>query len=293
MRKLLLTGSSSFTGSKFLEIYGKKYDITVISRSHKDDPIDLNDLEAVTDLYNSVKPDAVVHLAATIGRDTGNADVLSVDVRTTKHLIDLAKSDSIPFIYTSSEVVYDGRPDGMYKENDDYNPRSDYGQSKVVSEKYLKEADIPYLITRGNRYIGYPSSGFDRPKQFPDALKDLVAGKVVHAEAKKKANLILVDDICDIIDHYIENDSDKQIVLNMGMPETITYSQLLKDIAKEASLDEDLIHNDGEEAGWLENNTLDTTRLKDLGYPQRNYDEIVKLIAEDIRKVQRVQRAVL
>lgn len=282
MKKILLTGASSFTGTKFLDLYGKKYDITVISRSNENNPVDLNDLDAITKLYSTVKPDVIVHLAATIGRDAGNADVLSVDVKTTKHLIDLAKSDGVAFVYTSSEIVYNGRPDGMYEEDDAYNPRSDYGQSKVIAEKYLKEAGIPYLITRGHRYIGYPSVGFDRPKQFPDAIRDLMAGKVVHAEAKKKVNLILVDDICDIIDHYIENDSDKQILLNMGMPETITYSKLLKDIARRTNIDPDLVLDDGEEAGWLDNNTLNTSKLRTLGYPQRSYDEIVEIISEGI-----------
>lgn len=283
MKKILLTGASSFTGTKFLDVYGDKYDITVISRSDLANPIDLNDTAAVTRLYNEVKPDAIVHLAATIGRDAGHADVLKVDTSTTKHLIDLAKTNNAPFVYTSSEIIYNGRPDGMYEESDPYNPRSDYGKSKVIAEQYLRESGLPYLITRGHRYIGFPSIDFDRPKQFPDALKDLLAGKVVHAESKKKVTLILVDDICDVIDHYIQHDTDKQLILNMGMPEVATYYQLLIDIAKRAGLDQRLIHDDGEEPGWLDNNTLSTQKLRELGYPQRIYTEIVDVIAEGIK----------
>lgn len=282
MTKILFTGASSFTGTKFLDLYGKKYDIAVISRSYKDNPVDLNDSDSVTKLFNQIKPDVIVHLAATIGRDAGNADVLSADTKTTKHLVDLAKSDSIPFVYTSSEIVYDGRPDGMYEEDDDYHPRSRYGKSKVISEKYLREAGIPYLITRGNRYIGYPSAEFNRPKQFPDAVKDLMAGKLVHAEAKKLINPILIDDICDVIDHYIENDADKQVVINIGLPEAITYYQLFTDIARLAKLDLSLILDDGEEPGWLDNNTLNTSKLRVLGYPQRNYGETIEIISDAI-----------
>lgn len=282
MKKILLTGASSFTGTKFLDLYGKKYDITTISRSDTDNPVDLTDIDAVTKIYNQVKPEVIVHLAATIGRDAGNADVLSVDVNTTKHLIDLAKNDRASFVYTSSEAVYGGRPDGMYEEGDDYRPRSDYGKSKVISEQYLKTAGIPYLITRGHRYIGYPSATFNRPKQFPDAIRALMAGKFVHAEAKKKVNLVLVDNICGIIDHYIQNDSNRQIILNMGMSEVITYSQLLKDIARKANLDATLVLNDGEEGGWLNNNTLSTKKLRRLGYPQQNYDEVVEIISKGI-----------
>jgi dTDP-4-dehydrorhamnose reductase len=283
MKKIILTGASSFTGTKFIELYGSKYDITPISRNNATHPVDLNDQNQLKALFDAVKPDVVVHLAATIGRDAHNADVLSVDVATTKSLIDLAKAANIPFVYTSSEVVYDGRPDGMYEETDEYHPRSDYGKSKVISEEYLKTSGLPYLITRGHRYIGYPSKGFDRPKQFPDALKDLLAGKDVHLDSKRQVTMILVDNICDIIDHYIEHDSDKQILINMGMKEVTTYYNLWLDIARAANIDTKLIHDDGDEPGWLMNNTLSTQKLRDLGYPQRSYEEVVDTIVRDIK----------
>jgi nucleoside-diphosphate-sugar epimerase len=225
----------------------------------------------------------VVHLAATIGRDSNNPDVLTVDIATTKSLIDLAKLHNTPFVYTSSEIVYNGRPNGMYEETDAYDPRSDYGKSKVIAEEYLRSSGLPYLITRGHRYIGYPSVTYNRPKQFPDSLKELMAGKGIHVDSKRKITLILIDDICDIIDHYIEHDSGKQIILNMGMEKVTTYYDLWLDIAKAAGINTSLIHNDGDEPGWLMNNTLSTQKLRDLGYPQRSYDDVVNTIALGIK----------
>ncbi|HSW99997.1 MAG TPA: NAD-dependent epimerase/dehydratase family protein [Patescibacteria group bacterium] len=283
MKKIILTGASSFTGTKFIELYGSKYEITPVSRSNTTNPFDLNDREQLKALFAAIRPDAVVHLAATIGRDAHNANVLTVDVATTKSLIDLAKEQNIPFVYTSSEVVYDGRPDGMFEETDEYHPRSDYGKSKVISEEYLKASDLPYLITRGHRYIGYPSKGFDRPKQFPDALKDLTTGNEIHTDSKRKVTLILIDNICDIIDHYIEHDSDKQIILNMGMEKVTTYYNLWLDIARAASIDTELIHSDGDEPGWLMDSTLSTQKLRDLGYPQRSYEEVINTIVRGIK----------
>ena len=181
-------------------------------------------------------------------------------------------------------MIYDGRPNGMYEEGDDYHPRSDYGQSKVISEKYLKESGLNYLITRGHRYIGYPSKGFDRPKQFPDAIRDLMSGREIHVDSKKKVTLILIDDICDIIHHYIESDTDKQIILNMGMEKAGTYYSLLTDVARAAGLDVRLIHNDGDEPGWLDDNTLSTQKQRELGYPQRTYEEVIAVIANGINE---------
>lgn len=285
MKKVILTGASSFTGTKFIELYGSKYEIVPISRENKTNPIDLNDGDRLADLFDAIQPDVIIHLAATIGREADRADVFSVDTTTTKSLINLAKKYNIPFVYNSSEIVYEGRPDGMYKETDEYHQRSDYGRAKQINERYLRESGIPYLITRGHRYIGYPSAEFDRDrsKKFSITMKDLINGKEVHLDAKRKITLPLIDDICDVIDHYIEHDLDKKIILNVGMEQIATYYTLWRDIADAAGINTALIHDDGDEPNWLPNNTLSTDKLRSLGYPQRTYQQIIDTIANGIR----------
>lgn len=285
MKRIILTGASGFTGTKFIELYGSKYKITPISRENKANPIDLRDYEKLVRVFKAAQPDIVVHLAATIGREANKADVFSVDTTTTKSLIDLAKIHKMPFVYNSSEIVYEGRPNGMYKETDKYHERSDYGKAKAANEKYLKASGLPYLITRGHRYIGYPSDDFDRDrsKKFSLTMRDLISGKEVHLDSKRNITLPLIDDICDVIDHYIKHDSNKQIILNVGMKEIVTYYKLWNDIAHLAGIDTALIHNDGDEPKWLPNNTLSTDKLQHLGYPQRSYEEVVRIIANGIR----------
>ena len=285
MKKIILTGASSFTGTKFIELYGSKYEIIPISRENKTHPIDLNNQDQLAALFDSIRPDVIVHLAATIGREEKIADVLSVDTTTTKALIDLAKKYEIPFIYNSSEIVYEGRPDGMYEETDGYSQRSDYGRAKGINERYLRESNLPYLITRGHRYIGYPSASFsrDRSKKFSITMAELIAGKEVHLDNKRNITLPLIDDICDVIDYYIEHDLDKQIIINVGMEKVTTYYSLWRDIALAAGIDTTLVHHDGDEPNWLPNNTLSTKKLRDLGYPQRSYEEVIATIANGIK----------
>ncbi len=285
MKKVVLTGASGFTGTKFIELYSSKYEIIPISRESKLNPIDLKDHEKLTELFDRTKPDVIVHLAATIGREADRADVFSVDTATTKFLVDLAKKHKLPFIYNSSEIVYEGRPDGMYEETDEYHQRSDYGRAKVVNEKYIKASGLPYLITRAHRYIGYPSDSFDRTrsKKFTITMMDLIAGKEVHLDAKRNISLPLIDDICDVIDHYIEHDQDKQIVLNVGMEKITTYYNLWCDIGRAAGINTSLIKDDGDEPKWLPDNTLSTEKLRRLNYPRRSYEEIVELIAAGIK----------
>lgn len=285
MKKVILTGASSFTGTKFIELYGSRYDIVSISRENRANPIDLNDSDKLASVFSAVHPDVVVHLAATIGREADRADVFSVDTSTTKSLIDLAKKYGTPFVYNSSEIVYEGRPDGMYEEGDEYHQRSDYGRAKQANEKYLRESGLPYLITRGHRYIGYPSISFDRDrsKKFSVTMKNLIAGEEVHLDNKRNITLPLIDDICDVINHYIEHDLDKQIILNVGMQKVTTYYTLWRDIANAAGINPALIHDDGDEPNWLPNNTLSTEKLRSLGYPQRSYEQIIDIIAGGMR----------
>lgn len=283
MKKVLLTGASGLTGTKFIELYGSKYEITSISREGEN-PVDLNDREKLWALFKRAQPDVIVHLAATIGREADRADVYSVDTTTTRTLIDLAKIHNVPFVYNSSEIIYEGRPDGMYEETDEYHTRSDYGRAKATNEKYLKASGVPYLITRGHRYIGYPNEHFnrDRSKKFFLTMKDLIDGKEVHLDAKRSITLPFIDDICDVIDHYIEHDLNKKIVLNVGMEKVTTYYDLWCDIARASGIDTALIHNDGDESKWLPDNTLSTKKLRKLGYPQRSYEDIIETIAKGI-----------
>ena len=111
----------------------------------------------------------------------------------------------------------------------------------------------------------------------------MLAGKDIHADSKRKVTLILIDDICDIIDYYIEHDTDKQIILNMGMEKVTTYYEIWLDVARAAEIDTGLIHDDGDEPGWLMNNTLSTKKLRDMGYPQRSYEEVISTIVRGIK----------
>lgn len=217
MKKILLTGSTSYLGTKFIENYGSRFEILGIARSDPKNPVDLLDLESLKKIALGFDPDVIIHAAADVGRDsTTSAEITKTNPVITKNLIDIAQVKRTPFIFTSTEAVYGGKEEtGEYKETDPYQPRSSYGLSKVMSEKIVIESGLPYLITRGHRYVGI-SKSFSRPKQFPDFLSALVAKKQVHLDNTKLFTPVLINNACDILAHYINNDLDKQIILNIG-----------------------------------------------------------------------------
>jgi dTDP-4-dehydrorhamnose reductase len=282
MTKIFLTGSTSFLGTKFIELYGNAYDIFGFSRSDSNHPIDLMDFDAVTEAYQSFKPDVVIHIAADLGRDVTTASAITeTNPAITKHLVELAKSAKTPFIFTSTEAVYGGKEEtGEYKEKDSFKPRSPYGESKVLSEAVVKDSGLPYLITRGHRYVGI-SKNFNKPKQFSDTLKALLAGEEVHLDSKKLFKPVLINNICDIFDHYIKNDMSKQIIVNIGVDKPTTYYGFIYDLAQVLGINEYLVKSDGNEAGWPQNSTLSLEKIKELGYPTIDFEDMLEAIRKD------------
>jgi dTDP-4-dehydrorhamnose reductase len=280
--KIFMTGSTSYTGTKFTELYGAEFNILGVSRQDQDHPIDLLDFEALRELYEEFKPDFVLHLAADVGRDaTTNNAITETNPAILKCLIDLALKRSTPFIFTSTEAIYGGKEqEGEYTETDDYKPRSPYGASKVASEKLLIASGLPYLITRGHRYVGV-NKNYLRPKQFPDALRQLTEGQEIHCDSKKLFKPLLINNLCDIFVHYIRNDADKQVLVNVGVDRTSTFYGLMTDVAKTLGIDPAVVKPNGEETGWPANSTLSFTKLSELGYPTVSYEEMLATIKAD------------
>lgn len=275
--KIFLTGSTGYLGTKFVDLYGLKFDILEVSRS-AEPSIDLLDVQAVKHAYREFKPDYIVHLAADTGRDSTTSDeIIKSTSQTMADLIQLAQIDRTPFIFSSTEAVYGGKKTGGYHETDAYNPRSSYGASKVAAEQLLKSSGLPYLITRGHRHVGV-SKRFKGPKQFPDTLSALERNEVMHLDSRKVFTPVLINHVCDIIVYHIEHQADKQTILNMGTDKSTTYYEFVSDVAKAVGISKELLMPDGNETGWPEDSSLSVKKLEELAYPTMRYDEMIQTI---------------
>ncbi len=282
--KLLLTGSTSYLGTKFVDLLGQRFDIVGVARSDAQHPVDLNDAQAVTQVWQQCQPDAVVHLAADLGRDAASSEsMVGTASATMRTLVELAQPGQTPVVFTSSEAVYGGRWDtGGYCEQGPFQPRSRYGESKVACEQILRESGLPYLITRAHRYVGV-SRRFHRPKQFPDALASLTADRPVHCDPVKVFTPLLINHLCQVMAHYLSTDTSTQVTVNVGVDRAVTFAQFMRDVAVALGADPDLVIPDGEESGWPANSSLAVERLAELGYPTCAYPQALITIAEQCR----------
>ena len=157
MKKLLITGVSGFLGWNIChfapedwQIYGTVFSHQVSLRRIKMARVDLSDSTAMKNLIQAIRPDAVIHTAA-----VSNADFCQLHPEKTRRInvdtpVDIAEICSdlqIPYAYTSSDLVFDGKG-APYRETDPVCPLSVYGAQKAMAEDGIRRAYPDSAICR-------------------------------------------------------------------------------------------------------------------------------------------------
>lgn len=188
MKKIYVTGSSGLVGSRFVELYSKKYNL--IAPDYPE--IDLTKKETLEKILKKEKPDVIIHLAAytnvTEGekqRNRKEGDCWKTNVLGTKNLVSLVDPNRTHYIHISTDNVFSGSPNdpGPYSEDHPLEPDSSkltwYGYTKAESERIVKKylgdrvaiVRIIYPVRAKYDlkldYLRKPLSLFDQGKLYP------------------------------------------------------------------------------------------------------------------------------
>jgi len=161
MKKIVITGRNGLLGQSLVNLLLKnKNEYQVIgfskggNRSGREDfdyiSIDITDEIILKKTLLEINPDAIVNTAAMTQVDDceiykNECDVLNVDV--VKWLKEVSEIINCHLIHLSTDFIFDGKK-GYYKETDEPNPLSYYGNSKVKSEEILLNSTIDFTIIR-------------------------------------------------------------------------------------------------------------------------------------------------
>ncbi len=155
--KLLITGASGLLGEALCHAAMGNWSVTGIHRRH---PLsipgvsaaraDLTDNAKVKALFAAIDPQAVIHAAAIAQPDACEKEPQSsaaVNVRLPELLAGLCADRTIPFVFTSTDLVFDGRQ-APYDETHPVNPVCMYGRQKAQAEKAVAERYADALVCR-------------------------------------------------------------------------------------------------------------------------------------------------
>lgn len=156
-KRLLITGASGFLGWNCCRVAATSYQVFGVY--HKNLPPLPNATRASCDLTNpndrnhlllEIKPDAIIHTAAASDpnycqQHPDETDKLNVTLPATLALY--AAEKHIPFVFTSSDLVFDGTK-APYRETDPVCPLNYYGKQKAAAEKSIATVNSCAVICR-------------------------------------------------------------------------------------------------------------------------------------------------
>ena len=159
--KILITGSNGLLGQKLLHKLRQDSSVQLIATSKGKNRVsekngytyfdlDITNNDAVAKLIASEKPQVVINTAAMTNVDLceaekDNCDALNVSA--VQFLADACVKIDAHLIHISTDFIFDGE-DGPYKEDDEPNPLSYYGLSKLKSEHLLQAHSVKWTVLR-------------------------------------------------------------------------------------------------------------------------------------------------
>lgn len=170
-RKLMVTGYGGFVAGSVVwqALQAGEWDVYALSLVEQPEErerfhciqFDLCDAAMLRDVFQRIRPDAVVHTAALADIDfcqNNQTDAARVNVDATRSLARLCAGAGVKIILCSTDTVFDGRK-GMYTEEDEPRAVNSYAETKMSAESIVRETLENGVIARLSLVMGLPVLG--------------------------------------------------------------------------------------------------------------------------------------
>jgi dTDP-glucose 4,6-dehydratase len=225
--------------------------------------------------------DYVVHFAAETHVDRSileAGEFIRTDVIGTFVLLEAARDAPHlkRFVQISTDEVYGSVPEGSSRETDELKPRNPYSASKAGADRlaysYWATYKVPAIVTRASNNYG--------PRQFPEKVIPLFITNLIddvpvplYGDGLNIRDWLHVDDHCSAIDLLLER-SEPGEVYNIGGGNEVRNLDLTHRLLKLLNRPESLIRRVEDRLGHDRRYSLDTTKLRGLGWrPSHQFEQ--------------------
>lgn len=263
--KLLVTGASGLLGSKLCELaIRKNYEVYSAYNQHK--PLhgtsiqfDVTDRITVDEIFEKIRPEAVVHAAALTNVDKCELEkelAWKINVEGTRNIAKSCREHHAFLIYVSTDYVFDGEK-GIYRETDNPAPINYYGLTKLEGEACVKHSTTKYCIARPS--VIYGSTPATRKMNFASWLLDKLNRKervkiVIDQWNSPTLNTNLADMILEVIERRLTG------IFHLAGATRLSRYEFARLLAEMFALDTDLITRaSSKEISWIAKRPKDSS----------------------------------
>ncbi len=248
MKKIVITGVNGIIGSELSgRFIDKGYYVIGIDRTESKEgeedngqfkyvKLDITDKDKVNQFFSDLSFDYLIHCAALVHKNSPGLSIdnfMRINFEGTKNIFDSVAENKSNFgfkgaIFFSTIEVYgwEGR-DEVISEDDECEPITFYGKSKLAAEKYFlklnKESKLPIIVLRL------------APVYSKDFLRNVKRRVLVGGDkffyrvgyGEKKISLCSKNNVIDVVDMFTEGKVPFGEVFNIADDEIYSFNDLL------------------------------------------------------------------
>jgi UDP-glucose 4-epimerase len=243
LEKVLITGANGYIGSNLASALDKTdYELHLLSRSKSNRDkhayvADITDHLKIGKIVTEVKPEIVIHLAATGFNQAINLnldELINVNFLATKNLIETSRKMQVRrFIYATTYMECQGSQKAI-RSDDMMRPQSEYALSKSLSTDLLisfsKVHGFDSTVLRFFSVYGKNDLKF---RFIPSVFDALMNNKILETTSlRQQRDFVYITDVIEAIINSVEADKTSQIIYNVGTGQPVP----LMDVAQKIKL---------------------------------------------------------
>jgi dTDP-4-dehydrorhamnose reductase len=298
-KTILITGANGLLGQKLVELLTNETSVDLIASARGENrlpstqgyryvSLDITQADEVNAIFDTYKPQVVIHTAAMTNVDTCETDQAGcelLNVTAVSYLIKSCEKHDAFLIHLSTDFIFDGA-DGPYTEEAIPNPISIYGESKLRAEKLIEASSIRWAIARTVLVFGIVSD-MSRTNIILWVKKSLEEGKQINVVTDQFRTPTLAEDLA--MGCWLIAKKEAQGIFNISGSDFLTPYEMAIKTANFYGLPVDLIQKADSSTfsqpakrpprtGFI----LDKAR-RELGYQPRTFDEGIALMAKQVQ----------
>ena len=157
--KVIVTGADGQLGRSLQDQVPDGVELLALNRSQ----FDITSDNAIADIFQEHKPDAIINAAAYTAVDKAEVEednAREINATAVKKLAATCQENDAFLIHVSTDYVFDGRSNLPYTETDQINPINSYGRTKAEGEKAIIRSGAKFAILRTSWVFSEYGSNF-------------------------------------------------------------------------------------------------------------------------------------